>query len=88
MSADDEKMWTPPKQEHPFLEARHVDDLTDAVKALTRLMADASRHHQEQLDMQRRTLEVLRDIRDSTNALQEVITRQHTNGTAHQEILP
>lgn len=74
--------------EHPFITARHVDDLTDAVRGLSRLIADAARNHQEAIDMARRTLEVLRDIRDSTNALQEVITRQHTNGNAHESILP
>jgi hypothetical protein len=77
--------------EHQFLEARHVDDLTDAVKSLVRMMSEASRNFQTSLDMQRRTLEVLRDIRDSTNALQEVITRQHTNGNGHHDhegILP
>jgi hypothetical protein len=86
--SDGDQMWDP-KADHPFLTARHVDDLTDAVRALTHHLTEAARNHQQSLDMQRRTLEVLADIRDSTNALQEVITRQHTNGDAHaQEILP
>ncbi len=76
--------------EHPFLTARHVDDLTDAVRALTMQLAEAARHHQQSIDMQRRQLEVLADIRDSANALREVIVRQRTNGahTAEDEVTP
>jgi hypothetical protein len=70
-------------EQHPFLEARHVDDLTDAVRALAHQTAEGNRLQQVGIDMQRRMLEVLADIRDSTNALQEVITRQHTNGHGH-----
>ena len=69
--------------DHPFLTARHVDDLTAAIRALVMQMAEAARHHQEALDMHRRQLEVLRDIRESTDALREVIVKARTNGNAH-----
>ncbi len=73
---------------HPFLTARHVDDLTDAVRALAMQMAEAGRHHQQSIDMQRRQLEVLADIRDCTNALREVIVRARTNGAHPDEATP
>jgi uncharacterized protein Yka (UPF0111/DUF47 family) len=72
-------------EDHPFLTARHVDDLTDAVRALTHQLTLGASQSQQALDLQRRMLEVMRDIRDSTNALQEVITRQHTNGNGHHD---
>lgn len=71
--------------DHPFLTARHVDDLTDAIRALTMQLAAAARHHQETLDIQRRQLEVLADIRDSTDALRDVLVKANTNGHAHAE---
>lgn len=72
-------------EEHPLLTARHVDDLTDAVRALTRQLLAGAQHYQESLDMQRRQLEVLRSICESTDALREVIVKQRTNGNAHTE---
>jgi hypothetical protein len=80
-------------QEHPFLTARHVDDLTDAVRGLTHQLVEAGRQHQTQLDISRRQLEVLASIRDalgdiraSTDALRDVIVRQRTNGSAEANI--
>lgn len=71
--------------QHPFITARHVDDLTDAIRGLSRQMADAAHHHQQAIDMQRRQLEVQRDIRDSVDALREVIVHARTNGTAQAQ---
>jgi hypothetical protein len=68
--------------EHPFLTARHVDDLTDAVRKLTHEMGETRRQHQQGLDIERRMLEVMRGISESVDALREVIVRQKTNGNA------
>lgn len=70
--------------EHPFLEAHHVDNLTDAVKSLTRAIAhltDAEKSHH------RDTLYVLQQIATHTEglpALVELLARATTNGHAEQ----
>lgn len=79
--------------EHPFIEARHVDDLTDAVRKLTHQLVEAGRHHQQALDVQRRQLELMRGISESVDALREVIVKTKTNGngahvTTADEVTP
>jgi hypothetical protein len=68
--------------EHPFLTARHVDDLTDAVRKLTHSMDETRRQHQQGLDIERRMLDVMRGISTSVDALREVIVKAKTNGSA------
>ena len=60
------------RDEHPLLEARHIDDLTEAVNALARLISKGALQFQQaldlqhrQLDMQRKQLDVLGEIRDA-----------------------
>jgi hypothetical protein len=78
--------------EHPLLEVRHVENLTDAVRSLTHRLADGDRHHQQSLDLQRRQLEIAREacelmrgISESVDALREVIVKSKTNGNAHHD---
>lgn len=70
------------RDEHPLLEARHVDDLTDAVNAMTRalsrgerLMQTAIEIQHRQLDMQRQTIDVLAEIRDALTSVERPTKR-------------
>ncbi len=67
--------------EHPFLEARHVDDLTDAIRSLTRTIAAASNNHRELMDATRAVAEILRDIRRTADTMLE-LARAGANGAA------
>jgi hypothetical protein len=76
--------------DHPLLEARHVDDLTGAVRSLTLQLVAAGAREQRSLDAQHRQLELMREsnelmrgIAESVDALREVIVKQKTNGNAH-----
>jgi hypothetical protein len=69
-------------EDHPFLTSRHIDDLTEAIRNLSRLITQQSQHHHESIDMQRRQLEVQRETRDATEKLLKALTYSHTNGAA------
>jgi hypothetical protein len=67
-------------EDHPFLTSRHIDDLTEAVRALTRQITAGAQNHRESIDMQRRQLEVLVDIRTTAEMLAKVLMHANTNG--------
>ncbi len=67
--------------QHPFITARHVDELTGAIKTLAKHIAAGAQNHQESIDMARRQLEMQRETRDLTEKLLKALTYASTNGT-------
>lgn len=67
--------------QHPFITARHVDDLTEAIRSLSKHIASQAQNHQESIDMLRRQLEMQRETRDITEKLVKALTYATTNGT-------
>ncbi len=72
-----------PDPEHPFLTARHVDDMTDAVRALNHRLEIGERQLQQILDVMRRQLEVSARMANSMDDIRDILMRAHSNGRSH-----
>jgi hypothetical protein len=68
--------------EHPFLTARHIDDLTDAVHTLVRTMTLASAALQRSTAALLAATEQIARNTDNLPALMEVLMRKAVNGDA------
>jgi hypothetical protein len=68
-------------EDHPLLTSRHVDNLDESIRALTRIIALGAQHHREMMDAVRAQTEILRDIRRTADAMLDTFMKMHTNGT-------
>jgi hypothetical protein len=67
--------------QHPFITARHVDNLTEAIRSLDRHIAAGAHNHREHMDAMRAQSEILRDLRKTADMMLEIMVRATSNGS-------
>lgn len=72
-----------PSEEHPFLTARHVDNLIDAIRALNITITRLHEAAKTQAETQLSALHRIADHTANLPALMDVLMGQKSNGDAH-----